>query len=320
MSDFLDDYLDGLSSGQRFNPLPYGPYNGTKDKRQWHLLADSEHEQAIYESRMREEEESAGAEGAAAEGGSSPVPEAVRAGLAASVEVPVVEYLTTGGLDITTNAIEYPTVTETETFGNTTTSDGNVTSVEELFTNSTGTDINTVVHVQATTYDNLVTDYENAQAIFTLSQTNMVYNDVITDLQQANDGTMYIVNAGDIHGNSYPGFFDATTGIASPAIALGGEYCIIFRALIDFNYYTGLGVFTHMFSTQSTTNPTVVTMFTDLDDNGNGTEFYLDLNVNLDDTIEQVVNAIETSYQQQTTKYWSYGLVKLSAVTAVSSE
>jgi hypothetical protein len=67
MGDFLDDYLDGLSSGmQRYDPLPTGPYNGTKQKRQWHLLADGEREQAIFEARMREEEQSASAADAAA--------------------------------------------------------------------------------------------------------------------------------------------------------------------------------------------------------------------------------------------------------------
>ena len=329
MGDFLDDYLDGLSSGQRFNPLPYGPYHGTKDKRQWHLLADGEREQAIFEARMREEEESASAsaEGASAEGGSAPVPEklildrrfvpdVVQGVFAPPPTEPIVlseeTYPTEGALDLTTMAVEYPTQTQAETFGTTTDPNGSVPTVEEQFTSVIQTDVSVVV-----------TDPYSIQqedpALLETTAADAQPNDAIAMINGTGSGYVFIVGTNEY--GDYPGFFDWMTGFAQPAYAIGGKYAIVFRSLIDFNYYANLNLNSIFYITAFPhyEQPTNVYF-----DNGAGEKvttpildeeskfYFLYVDINTSETTQQIIENIESSYQAQgDIKYWSYGIVEI---------
>ena len=329
MGDFLDDYLDGLSSGQRFNPLPYGPYHGTKDKRQWHLLADGEREQAIFEARMREEEESASAsaEGASAEGGSAPVPEklildrrfvpdVVQGVFAPPPTEPIVlseeTYPTEGALDLTTMAVEYPTQTQAETFGTTTDTDGSVPTVQDQFTSVIQTDVSVVV-----------TDPYSIQqedpALLETTAADAQPNDAIAMINSTGSGYVFIVGTSEY--GDYPGFFDWMTGFAQPAYAIGGKYAIVFRSLIDFNYYANLNLNSIFYITAfpGYEQPTNVYF-----DNSAGEKittpildeenkfYFLYVDINTSETTQQIIENIESSYQAQgDTKYWSYGIVEI---------
>lgn len=338
MGDFLDDYLDGLSSGQRFNPLPHGPYHGTKDKRQWHLLADGEREQAIYEARMREEEESASAaaEGAAAEGGSAPVPENLIIERRVALELPEPAqgvfapppsepitlsedtYVTEGSIDLTTMAVEYPTQTQAETFGTTTDPDGSVPTVEDQFTGVIQTDVSVVV-----------TDpYSIQQEDPVLLETTAAEaqpNDAVAAINNTGPGYVFLV--GYTEYGDYPGYFDWSTGFAQPAYAIGGKYAIVFRSLIDFNFYSGYNLNSIFYITafpnyngntdvyfddgygNKLLTPDLSAEYTD-----EGQYYYLYVDINTSETTQQIIENIEASYQAQgNIKYWSYGIIEITS-------
>jgi len=330
MGDFLDDYLDGLSTGvQRYNPLPHGPYNGTKDKQQWHMLADSEREQAIFEARMREEEQSASAADAAAGGdaGSTSVPlnvsrqrqsssEPTQGLFAPPPSEPVIlseqTYPTEGALDLTTMAVEYPTQTQAETFGTTTNTDGSVPTVEGHFTGVMNTDISVVV-----------TDpYSIQQQDPTLLETTSADaqpNDAIAAIN--NTGSGYVFLAGNNEYGDYPGYFDWLTGFAQPAYAIGGKYAVMFRSLIDFNYYASNNTSSIFYITAFPSYSESTSVYFDnsqgekmnvpiLDQSYN--YYYLYVDINTSETTQQILENIEASYQAQGgTKYWSYGIVEI---------
>lgn len=331
MGDTLDDYLDGLSSGQRFNPLPYGPYHGSKNRRQWHMLADSEREQAIYEARMIEEEESASeaaaAAGASAEGGSSPVPEKLildrrfvpdtpQGLFAPPPSEPVIlseqTYVTEGALDLTTMAVEYPTQTQAETFGTTTTPGGNVTTTEDHFTGVVSKDISVVVtdpySIQQQDPTLLETTAADAQPNAAIAAIN-------------NTGSGYVFLVGNNEYGDYPGYFDWLTGFAQPAYAIGGKYAVMFRSLIDFNYYASNNTSSIFYITAFPSYSESTSVYFDnsqgekmnvpiLDQSYN--YYYLYVDINTSETTQQILENIEASYQAQGgTKYWSYGIVEI---------
>jgi hypothetical protein len=334
MGDFLDDYLDGLSSGmQRYNPLPTGPYNGTKHKRQWHLLADSEREQAIFEARMREEEESASAsaEGASAEGGSAPIPEKlildrrfvpdVAQGVFAPpppepVTLTTESYPTEGALDLTTGAVEYPTQTQAETFGTTTSPDGSVNTMEDQLTGAVNTDISVIV-----------TDaYSIQQQDPTLLETiaaDAQPNDAIAAINSTGSGYVFLVGGNEW--GDYPGYFDWMTGFAQPAYAIGGKYAVVFRSLIDFNYYASLNLSSIFYITAFPVYNDKTNVYFDsgygekllipeltAEDPNLNQYYYLYVDINTTETTQQIIENIEASYQSQgDIKYWSYGIVEI---------
>ena len=328
MGDILDDYLDGLGSGQRFNPLPYGPYHGTKDKQQWHMLADSEREQAIYEAKMLEEEESASAAaaGAAAEGGTAPLPEklildrrfvpdVVQGVFAPPPAEPIVlteeTYITEGALDLTTMAVDYPTQTQAETFGTTTNPDGSVPTVEETFSSVVNADISVKV-----------TDPYSIQqqdpALLETTAADAQPNDAIAMINGTGSGYLFLV--GTTEYGDYPGYFDWSTGLAKPAYAIGGKYAVVFRSLLDFNYYAGANLNSIFYNTAFPEYQEPTNVYFDNGPGEKGTEpilgqgsnsYYLYIDINTSETTQQIIENIEASYQAQDTKYWSYGIVEV---------
>ena len=284
MGDFLDDYLDGLGEGQRFNPLPYGPYFGTKDKRQWHLLADSEREQAIFEARMREEEESSSLDGGAGESGSSagPVNVSVEQQTEPVVEEPIVEFQ------------DEPT---TETFGTIATEDGNVTYIEEELAASGSPD--TQVVVTTLTHNEVVSETD-----VDTDPMNTTYGSEVYSLGMAyGSGVVWVTSIQPVP-ESYPGFFDAETGVAKPMYAIGGNFAVVFRYLGDIN--TSFGVFGLFIDD---TEPTSVT-YTEHND---GTTFDLDVRVNVNMPSSHFLEIVKLAYEQHPVKKWSYGVVEITS-------
>jgi len=280
MGDFLDDYLDGLSSGmQRFDPIPTGPYNGTKQKRLWHLMADSEREQAIYEARMREEEDSAGyGEGGS---GSGPV-QAVD-----SAEQPASDPI-----------VEYPTIAATETFGSITTPAGNVSYIEEELTASGYPDTQVVVTQQ--THEQLINDMN----ILTDPTHTSYTNDIYSLGMSLGTGVVWVTPTQPVN-NSYPGWFDDVTGVAKPMYAIGANYAIVFRIIDQVSIPAG-GVFaietsdTLPTSLNFTPGDPSVSSMTDLA-----------LVINTYSPSRDLLNLIKQEYEAQTQKYWSYGVVEV---------
>lgn len=348
MGDFLDDYLDGLSSGQRFNPLPYGPYHGTKDKRQWHLLADSERERAIFEARMLEEEESASAaaEGAAAEGGSGPVPEKLI--IDRRFNAPVFNPNTVPGTQVTlqdlSQAVQYEQQNVTETFGlDVDEATGEVVAISQSLP-STGDPV-------------VVTVIPDVQATEDWTDNS----DVMMDSIITGDGVakvpydpfnLWIVQLGYGDGSGmetgYPGSFDINTGYAKPILALGADYALQFKMLFGYDSIMsddlGESQFLHamspgtadtvsyMFSIYQAYSETLLTgghpytmdeaelrnTWPDKDEawyqynTGRIYDFYLDLQINIYDSPQTILDTVEAAYQAQPVKYWSYGIIKLS--------
>ena len=279
MGDFLDDYLDGLGEGQRFNPLPYGPYYGTKDKRQWHLLADSEREQAIFEARIREEEESSSLDGGAGESGSSAGP----------VNVSVEQQ--------TEPVVEFQDDQTTETFGTIATEDGNITYIEEELAASGSP--GTQVTVTTLTHNEVVSeaDVDN-------DPMNTSYGSEVYSLGMAyGSGVVWVTSIQPIPA-SYPGFFDTVTGVAKPMYAIGGNFAVVFRYLGDINI--SYGVF-GLFMTSS--EPTSVTYV----EHGDGTSFDLDIRVNVGMPSSHFLETVKLAYEQQSVKKWSYGVVEITS-------
>ena len=239
MGDFLDDYLDGLSSGQRFNPLPYGPYHGTKDKRQWHLLADGEREQAIFEARVREEEESASAaaEGAAAEGGSAPIPEKLMLDrrFVPDIPPPVVEYITAADAPV-----QYAIESTTETFGfDVDVETGTVPVIEQTLPQFT-----TEGEVQVSVVEDINTHPDATDLLDTPIGTAS-YGSTMYELG-TNSTYTWVTSVHEIPA-SYPGAFQITdyttdadgnnvqlagSGYGSPAVAIGADFAVQFKCLI----------------------------------------------------------------------------------------
>ena len=284
MGDFLDDYLDGLGEGQRFNPLPYGPYYGTKDKRQWHLLADSEREQAIFEARMREEEESSSLDGGAGESGSSAGP--VNASVEQQTE-PVVEE----------PVVEFQDEQTTETFGTIATEDGNVTYIEEELAASGSPD--TQVVVTTLTHNEVVSETD-----VDTDPMNTTYGSEVYSLGMAyGSGVVWVTSIQPIPA-SYPGFFDVETGVAKPMYAIGSNFAVVFRYLGDINISYGVfGLFTDV------TGPTSVTYT----EHNEGTSFDLDIKVNVTMPSSHFLETVKLAYEQQSVKKWSYGVVEVTS-------
>lgn len=287
MGDFLDDYLDGLGEGQRFNPLPYGPYYGTKDKRQWHLLADSEREQAIFEARMREEEESASFadEGASAEGGSGAVPEKL------ILDRRFVENTPSGP-----PVVEFQDDQTTDTFGTIANEDGRVTYIEEDLAASGIYD--TQVTVTSLTHDELVSD-----ADVDIDPMNTTYGSQVYNLGMSyGSGVIWVSTIQSIPA-SYPGFFDSETGVAKPMYAIGGNYAVVFRYLDVIE--SGYGVFGLYISTDQPSGVTYT-------DHGSSA-FDLDVNININMPSSHFLETVKLAYEQQSVKKWSYGVVEVTS-------
>jgi hypothetical protein len=288
MGDFLDDYLDGLGEGQRFNPLPYGPYYGTKDKRQWHLLADSEREQAIYEARMREEEESSSLDGGAGESGSS-------AGVVNQpsldideAEPPVIEE---------ESVIEYQDEQTTETFGTITNESGNVTYIEEELAASGSP--GTQVKVTTLTHDDVILDQYVA-----VDPMNTSYGSEIYSLGMAyGTGVVWVTSLQPVN-ESYPGYFDIDTGVAKPMYAIGGNLAIVFRKMGDMANITH-GVF-GIFTTDTTPSDIQYVEYGE-------DSFDLNVTINVYQNTSDLIETIKQAYQQQTVKKWSYGIVEVTS-------
>ena len=349
MGDFLDDYLDGLSSGQRFNPLPYGPYHGTKDKRQWHLLADSEREQAIYEARMLEEEESASAaaEGAAAEGGTGPVPEKLILDRRFLPDVAAVDAVPGTQIvlpDLTQAAVQYEQQNVTETFGfDVDETTGEVAVISQSLPPVDAGDpvvVTVVPDVQATTDWN-----DNSNVMMDSIMTGAGVGKV-TYYQD----NIWIVAIGDGYGNmetGWPGTFNVTTGYARPIIALGADYALQFKILFGYDSITSNDQgetfitamepgsseqMSYMFSVMQQYDTTEIiggvpyildegeieNTFSHMDDawkqynTGRIYMFDLELRMNIYDSPQQILDTVELAYQAQPHKYWSYGVIKLS--------
>jgi hypothetical protein len=282
MGDFLDDYLDGLSSGmQRFDPIPTGPYNGTKQKRQWHQMADSEREQAIYEARMREEEDSAGyGEAGSGSGNGAELIQTV-APVAPNDPDPI---------------ITYPTVHETETFGSITTSSGNVSYIEEDLAASGYP--NTQVVVTQLTHDELVSDMNIMSP-----PTNATYSNSVYSLGMAAGGALVWVTPTQPVNSSYPGYFDQDTGVAKPMYALGQNYAIVFR-VVDAALATS-GIFAIETNDTGLMNLSFTPGF-----NGGMTD--LSLSIDVYTPTRNLLDYIRQEYNAQAQKYWSYGVVEVT--------
>lgn len=324
MGDFLDDYLDGLSSGQRFNPLPYGPYHGTKDKRQWHLLADGEREQAIFEARMREEEESASAsaEGASAEGGSAPVPEKL---ILDRRFVPDVPSLLTAA-----NApVQYSNETTTETFGYldvetdirgpmSDASGGQVTNVQVVENIDEDPQFIQINNDPLTTYDEMgyLQPVSMPPQIETLSQT-------WTDGTYSNYSKLWIqgtYTSGELINIEFD-----SNGTGYPYIWIGGDLVVVFRHLFSpeqLDENTNAWIYIYQSGTESW--PEYVTAVAPAGDpfynqtTGEQQDtvgmFILDIAISFDATPQQILDALENGYQAQPAdqKYWSYGVIKIT--------
>ena len=327
MGDFLDDYLDGLSSGQRFNPLPYGPYHGTKDKRQWHLLADGEREQAIFEARMREEEESASAsaEGASAEGGSAPVPEKLILDRRFVPDVPDVPSLLTAA-----NApVQYSNETTTETFGYldvetdirgpmSDASGGQVTNVQVVENIDEDPQFIQINNDPLTTYDEMgyLQPVSMPPQIETLSQT-------WTDGTYSNYSKLWIqgtYTSGELINIEFD-----SNGTGYPYIWIGGDLVVVFRHLfspeqLDENtnawiyiYQSGTSAWPDYFTAVAPTGDPFYNSSTGEPQDTVGM-FILDIAISFDATPQQILDALENGYQAQPAdqRYWSYGVIKIT--------
>lgn len=327
MGDFLDDYLDGLSSGlQRYDPLPTGPYNGTKHKRQWHLLADGEREQAIYEARMREEEQSASAAEAAAgaDAGGAPIPEKLILDRRFVPDVvPDVPSLLTAA-----NApVQYSNESTTETFGYldittdlqqpiSTATDGVVTTVQVVENVEQDPQFIQINNDPLTTYDEMgyIQPAPMPPQVETLSQTFYTDNGQPKMwIQGTHTGGELISIEFDSNGTGYP------------YIWIGGDLVVVFRHLfspaqLDENsnawiyiyqsgteswpdYYTAVAPAMDPFYSNTTGEPQdTVGMF------------ILDIAIATDATPQTILDALEAGYQAQPAdqKYWSYGVIKIT--------
>lgn len=326
MGDFLDDYLDGLSSGmQRFDPLPTGPYNGTKQKRQWHLLADGEREQAIFEARMREEEESASAsaEGASAEGGSAPVPEKL------ILDRRFVPDAVPSLLTAANAPVQYSNETTTETFGYLDIQ----TDIYAPLQNSSGGQIASVTVVEHIDEDPQYNQIKDDPLVIYDEMGSMqpapMPSHIETLSQTWVDGyySKLWIQGTYTSGELINIEFDSN-GTGYPYIWIGGDLVVVFRHLfspaqMDENsnawiyiyatgtdswpdYYTAVAPAMDPFYSTTTGEPQdTVGMF------------ILDIAISTDATPQQILDALENGYQAQPAdqRYWSYGVISIAGVS-----
>ena len=328
MGDFLDDYLDGLSSGmQRFDPLPTGPYHGTKQKRQWHLLADSEREQAIFEARMREEEESASAsaEGASAEGGSAPIPEKLILDRRFVPDVvPDVPSLLTAA-----NApVQYSNETTTETFGYLdiqadiyaplqNSSSGQIASVTVVENIDEDPQYNQIKDAPLVVYDSYgIQPAPMPSHIETLSQT-------WTDGTWSKLWIQGTYTSGELISIEFD-----SNGTGYPYIWIGGDLVVVFRHLFSpaqLDENSNAWIYIYQSGTPSWPEYfTAVAPAMDPFYNTNTGEpqdtvgmFILDIAINAGATPQEILDALENGYQAQPAgeKYWSYGVISIAGIT-----
>ena len=149
-------------------------------------------------------------------------------------------------------------------------------------------------------------------------------NDAVAAIN--NTGSGYVFLVGGTEYGDYPGYFDWSTGFAQPAYAIGGKYAIVFRSLIDFNYYSTVNLNSIFYITafpnySESTNvyfdsgygEKLVTPVLDPNDSNIDQYYYLYVDINTTETTQQIIENIEASYQAQGgIKYWSYGIVEIT--------